>query len=134
MSDIDDYKSKWVLVQPSRELPPIDEYDEGTNIETPEDMAYRLECEEEEEYNRQIIFKKKGVEINFNTISTNKKKTDTPKPIKEKLPEKNKKISLLVKEKPTVRQFNPRLPPPDKYNQYNGKKSFKLSTNDFPSL
>ena len=120
-TDMEEYNNKWHLVQPSRDMP----------IDEDEDIEYMKACEEEEEYNRMLIFNKKPVEFNFEPMVVSKK-------IKKKkegnLVSNKKIIELPSKDIPKIRCFNPRLPPPDKYKITGYNKTFKLNNIEFPSL
>ncbi len=116
-SDDENIQEDEELVQPSRDFPISDNDDE-----------------EEEEYDMYELAK----------LTIKNKTVDEFFEVKEKIknPEKNNsKNKNVIKqneikkpiEKKGIRKFNPRLPPPDKYNKTN-KNSFNFNINDFPSL
>ena len=98
---------------------------------SPEEQA-RID-EEEYQYNMSIVRKHSNKTDNislFNVKATTKK-------IQEYKPKINKNADKIIKLEPSVkpetRQFNPRLPVPNKYN-FNKKQQFKLNDTDFPTL
>ena len=128
-TDMDDYNKKWHLVQPSRDMPIDDEYEEDM---TPDEIERIKALEDEEEaYTRMILSKKPAVEFTFNT-NVKTKKNKEPKELKETV--KKTIIEIPKKVEPKVRCFNPRLPPPDKYKITGYNKTFKLNSTEFPSL
>lgn len=109
------------LIQPSRDFPPNDEDNE-------EDDEY--------DYNMyeltKLTMNKTSDDLFITNSAKNKKE---PNDIKEDI-QKHKTINSIwdkgVK-KSNIRKFNPRLPPPNKYNK-NNKNNFNLDIKDFPSL
>lgn len=106
-------------------------YDEEQEEISPEEQA-KLE-EEEYQYNMSIVRKHINKTDNislFSVKATNKK-------IQEYKPKINKNADKIIKLEPSIkpetRQFNPRLPVPNKYN-LNKKQQYKLNDTDFPTL
>jgi hypothetical protein len=99
------------LLQPNRDFPISDEE------------------EEEEEYD---MYELSQLTIN-NQMSYNLKDDKNKKIKKPEYKNENKKHVLNIKKNNEKRKFNPRLPPPQKYNKTHNI-NFKLNSNDFPSL
>ena len=119
-SDDEDNNEVDELVQPSRDFPISDE-----------------ENDEEDEYDMYELTK----------LTMNNKTCDDLFQTKPKLQSETKKEEIIHEKKINIntfiwnkevkkietRKFNPRLPPPDKYNK-NNKSYLNFSLNDFPSL
>lgn len=103
------------LIQPNRDFPISDE--EEVEIEDEEFDIYEL-AQKTLKNNKDDFFIKED------------KKQPINKPIKD-IPIIIKTESIVIKEK---RKFNPRLPPPNKYNKYSDNKNFNFNLNDFPTL
>jgi hypothetical protein len=115
-SDDEDSSEVEELVQPSRDFPISDDNEE----EEDEYAMYEL---------RKLTMNKTSDDLFSNNVVKNKKENNIKK---EKIitsiwNNEDKEI------KKTVRKFNPRLPPPNKYNK-NNKNNFNLNMKDFPSL
>jgi hypothetical protein len=119
--DNNDIDNNVELVQPSRDFPISDE-----------------ENEEEDEYDMYELSK---LTIN-KTISDDffqaKPNIEVKKEIKKEVKtEKKTNTSIFIWNKEVkkveTRKFNPRLPPPEKYNK-NNKRFLNFSSKDFPSL
>ena len=110
------------LIQPSRDFPPSDEESE----EGEEDYDYDM-CEL-----TKLTMNKTSDDLFIGNSVKIKKETNE---IKGDIKKEKKVNSIWDKEvkKSTIRKFNPRLPPPNKYNKHN-KNSFNLNIKDFPSL
>jgi hypothetical protein len=108
-----------------------EEYEEQEEI-SPEEQA--ILDEEEYQYNMSIVRKHSNKTDNISLFNV---KAVAPKKIQEFKPKINKNADKIIKldpsVKPETRQFNPRLPVPNKYN-LNHKKKFKLNDTDFPTL
>jgi len=107
------------LIQPSRDFPPSDDNEE-----------------EEDEYDMYELTKltmNKTSDDLFINNSVKKETNDNKKEVK-----KEKTVNSVWNnnkdiKKSNVRKFNPRLPPPNKYNK-NNKNNFNLDMKDFPTL
>ena len=107
------------LIQPSRDFPPSDE-------------------ENEEEYDMYELTK-----LTMNKTSDDLFNNSDKKEVKKETNNKKEKTvnsiwnnntkDIKDIKKSTVRKFNPRLPPPNKYNK-NNKNNFNLDMKDFPTL
>ena len=106
------------LVQPNRDFPISDEEESEDEIEDEEFDTYEL-AQKTLKNKVDDFFKQedKKQPININN-----------KPINKII---NKEVPILIKEK---RKFNPRLPPPNKYNKSYDNKKFNFNLNDFPTL
>jgi len=106
------------LVQPNRDFPISDEEEIEDEIEDEEFDTYEL-AQKTLKNKVDDFFKQedKKQPININN-----------KPINKII---NKEVPILIKEK---RKFNPRLPPPNKYNKSYDNKKFNFNLNDFPTL
>jgi hypothetical protein len=118
-SDDDNNDEEIELSQPNRDFPISDNEEES----------------EEEEYDMYELAKLTANKSMADDLFKKEDKTIKDS-IKEplKLPQKtqlNIKTEQLVKQK---RKFNPRLPPPNKYNKRNNNLNIKLNLSDFPSL
>ncbi len=99
------------LVQPSRDMP-------------------ESEDEEEEDYDMDTIRRMTTKATSWSDIIK-----DTPKNnIKSTPIVCEKKILIPKKNIIEKRKFNPRLPPPDKYNKLKMNNEFKFNDKDFPTL
>ena len=106
------------LIQPSRDFPPSDEENEE------EYDMYELTQLTINKQNTDDLFKNdKSIEINKNKSGKDNININI---------KKNNNISVMKINK--KRAFNPRLPPPDKYNKNIKNNDFKLNSNDFPKL
>jgi hypothetical protein len=120
----EDYNDVEELVQPSRDFPISDNEEDG----------------EEDEYDMYELAKltiRKNTSDDLFQIKVDK--SENKKEIKEvKQVKTEKKINMNTyiwnKEVKSLqtRKFNPRLPPPDKYNK--NKSFFNINMKDFPSL
>jgi len=121
-SDDEDINDVEELVQPSRDFPISDDNEEDNEDEY--DM-YEL---------AQLTMNKNTSDDLFKTKSD---KFDNKKNVKEVINDKKININTFVwnKEikKVDIRKFNPRLPPPDKYNKSN-KSFLNFNMKDFPNL
>ncbi len=112
------------LIQPSRDFPPSDEENEENDNQDYEYDMFEL---------TKLTMNKTSDDL-FIKSSVEK---DNKKEVKEVKKEKtvNSIWNNEYKEvkKSTVRKFNPRLPPPNKYNR-NNKSNFNLDVKDFPTL
>lgn len=112
------------LIQPSRDFPPSDEENEENDNQDYEYDMFEL---------TKLTMNKTSDDL-FIKPSVEK---DNKKEVKEVKKEKtvNSIWNNEYKEvkKSTVRKFNPRLPPPNKYNR-NNKSNFNLDVKDFPTL
>ncbi len=120
-SDDDNSEEDIELNQPNRDFP-ISEDEE--------------EIEEEEEYDMYELAKLTSKNSMADSLFKKEEKPMKEPSIKEsfKVPHKtilNIKQDQVVKQK---RRFNPRLPPPNKYNKSDNNLNIKLNLNDFPSL
>ena len=104
------------LVQPNRDFPISDE--EEVEVEDEEFDIYEL---------AQKTLKNKSDDF-FKQEDKKQPLNINNKPIIKCI---NKDTPILIKEK---RKFNPRLPPPNKYNKSYDNKKFNFNLNDFPTL
>ena len=120
-SDDDNSQEEVELSQPNRDFP-ISDNDEDSEEE--EYDMYELSKLTVNNSMADNLFKKEDKPIN--NINNINKESKVPPKI-----QLNIKNEQIVKPK---RKFNPRLPPPNKYNKYNNNFNIKLNSNDFPSL
>jgi hypothetical protein len=126
--------TKNILVQPSRDLPPLDDSDM-------EDENYKNQVLEEELYNASIINKKaKSINIDSNSLFTGTKKKVAliKKPqnsLNDIINSNNITKTIFTKEivKQSSRQFNPRLPLPLQ-TKYTTSSSLQTDIDMFPVL
>jgi hypothetical protein len=122
-SDTESSDEENELVQPNRDFP----------ISEDEELDEELEEFEDEEFDI-CDLAKKIVNTNMTDdlfIIEEKKVID--KPInKQVIKPTTQNIETIIKPK-GKRKFNPRLPPPNKYNKINDNK-FNFNLNDFPAL
>ena len=113
------------LIQPSRDFPPSDEDNEEGEEEYDYDM-YEL---------TKLTMNKTSDDLFITDSVKNKQTIDINNDTKKEVKIHKVVNSIWDKEvkKSTIRKFNPRLPPPNKYNKHN-KNNFNLNINDFPSL
>ncbi len=119
--DSSDNEEDNIMQQPNRDFPPSEDENEVEDGEN------------EEDYDMDYI-RKKTSESNSMSWS-NALMKDIPKQlIKAPLVV----VSKVIKQEQNIykkREFNPRLPPPEKYNKLrNNMKDFKLNNTDFPTL
>ena len=118
-SDDEDYINDDELTQPNRDFPISDEEEEEEEYD-----MYELTQLTINKQNTDDLFKNdKSIEINKNKSGKDNININI---------KKNNNISVMKINK--KRAFNPRLPPPDKYNKNIKNNDFKLNSNDFPKL
>ncbi len=108
------------LVQPSRDFPINDEENEE------EEYDYDMY-----ELTKLTMNKTSDDLFNTNLVKNKKEKENNIK--KEKIVNSIWKNENKEVKNTRIRKFNPRLPPPNKYNK-NNKNMFYLNMKDFPSL
>ncbi len=108
------------LIQPSRDFPISDEENEE------EEYDYDMF-----ELTKLTINKTSDDLFNTNLVKNKKEKENNIK--KEKVVNSIWNNQNKVVKNTNIRKFNPRLPPPNKYNK-NNKNIFNLNMIDFPSL
>ena len=121
--DEDNIDNNVELIQPSRDFPISDE-----------------ENEEEDEYDMYELTKLTMNNTSDDLFQTKLDKSEKKNKIKEVKIDKNINMNTFIwnkevkkTERKEIRKFNPRLPPPDKYNKKN-KSYLNFSLKDFPSL
>ena len=127
-SDTESSDDENELIQPNRDFPISSEE------ELDEDLDGDLEEEFEDEEFDICDLAKKTVNTNMTDdlfIKEEKKIVDKPLN-KQVIKPTTQKTETIIKPK-GKRKFNPRLPPPNKYNKINDNK-FNLNLNDFPAL
>jgi hypothetical protein len=119
-SDDEDNISEEELIQPNRDFPISDEEEDEDDYDMIE--LAQMTIKKQATYD---LFEQKNNDIKNN----NEKIINNEKVINNK-----KNINIINKEiKNTKRTFNPRLPPPNKYNK-NNNIQFTLNSKDFPTL
>jgi hypothetical protein len=126
-SDTESSDEENELVQPNRDFP-ISEDEE----ELAEDLDGDLEEFEDEEFDI-CDLAKKIVNTNMtDDLFIKEEKKIVDKPINKQVIKPTTQKTETIKPK-GKRKFNPRLPPPNKYNKINDNK-FNFNLNDFPAL
>lgn len=120
--DSSDYEEDDNMKQPNRDFPPSESENEDGDGEG------------EEDYDMDYIRNKTCSSSSMNWSDALMK--DVPKKI---IKPSNIIISKTIKHEKEIiykkREFNPRLPPPEKYNKLkHNTKDFKLNHTDFPTL
>ncbi len=118
-SDDESSEDEVELNQPNRDFPISDDEEE----EEEEYDMYELTKLTVNKNMTDDLFKKEEPVFKETSKETSKPKLHINNELKI---EKN-----IIKSK---RKFNPRLPPPNKYNKSNNNLNIKLNLNDFPSL
>ncbi len=119
------------LIQPNRDFP-ISSEDNNSEGENSEE-EYEDEVFDMYELSRKTINKKMTDDL---FITEEKQTINKPhiKNVCQKVESKNEiKVEQIVKLN-GKRTFNPRLPPPNKYNKNHNNNKFNLNLNDFPTL
>ncbi len=121
-SDTESSEDEDELIQPNRDFPISD--DENSDEEY-----------EDEEFDIYELAKKTANKTMTDDLFVKEEKTIVEKHISNSI---NKPISNILQKTEQIkpkekRKFNPRLPPPNKYNKINDNK-FKLNLKDFPTL
>jgi hypothetical protein len=128
-SDDDSSTEEDELIQPSRDMPPSDNEEEGENGEE--------EGEEEYDYDLYELNKKIANNSKMSDLFNTNIKKEEPI-VKKDIIKPPSKIDNILKTKPVVkekRKFNPRLPPPNKNNKhFKNNNNFKINEGDFPTL
>ncbi len=115
-SDTESSNDENELTQPDRDFPISDNEDD-----------------EDDEYDMYDIMQKTLKNTDLDNLLT-KKETPSVKNIQtKKIINNNILVNEQITKTYTKRKFNPRLPPPNKYNKTNQNK-FNLNLNDFPTL
>jgi hypothetical protein len=111
------------LIQPNRDFPISSEEDNNSEEEY-----------EDEEFDIYELAKKTANKNMADDLFIKEEKPNINKSHIKKVELKvEPKVEKIIKLK-EKRKFNPRLPPPNKYNKNHNNKKFNFNLNDFPTL